>query len=254
VRDQERYGLIERPNYAYGLFRAADVARYFELGRVTACEFGVAAGAGLLNLVELADVVTESTGVEIRVVGFDTGTGLPTVEGHKDHPEIWTGGDFPMTDRQALLELTRGKAELVFGDIADTIEEFSASLDASSPLGFASIDVDIYSGARSALRSLLGPAESLLPAVSLYFDDVGFFFANEWCGELAAIHEFNDEIEWRKIDTDRSLPGVRPVIASWYANMYVCHVLDHPARREPRARDGLTIATHYELMKASNLC
>jgi hypothetical protein len=45
-RARERYGLIARPNYLYGMLRAADVAKYFGKHRVTAVEFGVASGAG----------------------------------------------------------------------------------------------------------------------------------------------------------------------------------------------------------------
>ena len=199
LREKERFGLIERPHYAYGVLRAADVARYFGLDAVTVCEFGVASGDGLVNLVEVAELVTSETGIAFRVLGFDTGAGLPPVQGFKEHPEIWSGGDFPMVSRDGLVQRTRGRAEVVLGDIADTVDAFIDSLTPSSPLGFASIDVDIYSGARSALRSLLGPSEKLLPALSLYFDDVGFFFANEWCGELAAIREFNCDNEFRKM-------------------------------------------------------
>jgi hypothetical protein len=42
---EERFGLIEWTHYAYGVLRAADVARYFGLDAVTVCEFGVASGA-----------------------------------------------------------------------------------------------------------------------------------------------------------------------------------------------------------------
>ena len=157
-----------------------------------------------------------------------------------------------MVSRDGLVERTHGRAEVVLGDIADTVDAFIDSLTPSSPLGFASIDVDIYSGARSALRSLLGPSEKLLPAVSLYFDDVGFFFANEWCGELAAIREFNDDNELRKIGPDRSFIARTPS-APWHAHMYVCHALDHPARSHPRDRAQLTIRGHDEFMRESHL-
>jgi hypothetical protein len=234
------------------VLRAADVARYFGLDAVTVCEFGVASGDGLVNLVDVAELVSSETGIAIRVLGFDTGSGLPPVQGFKEHPEIWSGGDFPMVSRDGLVERTRGRAEVVLGDIADTVDAFIDSLTPSSPLGFASIDVDIYSGAQSALRSLLGPSEKLLPAVSLYFDDVGFFFANEWCGELAAIREFNEDNELRKIGPDRSFAARTPP-APWHPHMYVCHALDHPARSRPRDRTQLTIQDHDELMKESHL-
>ena len=41
--------------------------------------------------------------------------------------------------------------------------------------------------------------------------------------QLAAIAEFNEEHELRKIGLDRSLPGRRPLMStSWYSKMYVC--------------------------------
>jgi hypothetical protein len=222
------------------------------LDAVTVCEFGVASGDGLMNLVELAEHVAGETNVTFRVLGFDTGTGLPAPHGYKDHPEIWSGGDFPMASRDYLVERTQGRAEIVFGDIADTVDAFVESLSPSAPLGFAAIDVDIYSGARSALRALLGSPETLLPAVSMYFDDVGFYFANEWCGELAAMREFNDENELRKIGLDRSL-FARVPIQPWHRHMYVCHVLDHDARTRPQERSELTIASHDAFMRETHL-
>jgi hypothetical protein len=252
LRERERFGLIDRPQYAYGVLRAADVARYFGLDAVTVCEFGVASGDGLMNLIEVAELVTNETGIAFRVLGFDTGAGLPPVQGFKEHPEIWSGGDFPMASQDELVQRTRGRAEIVFGDIADTVDAFVDSLTPSAPLGFASVDVDIYSGARSALRSLVGPSEKLLPAVSLYFDDVGFFFANEWCGELAAIGEFNSENEFRKIGPDRSFIARTPS-APWHSHMFVCHALDHPARSRPRDRAQVTLQGHDTLMRESHL-
>ena len=250
LRDRERWGLVRRPNYAYGILRAADVATFFGQSAVTVCEFGVASGGGLLNMIEIADLVSRDTGVTVRVVGFDNGEGLPEPQGYKDHPEIWSGGDFRIEDRDGLLRRTEGKAEIIFGDVAETVRPFAAGLDPSAPLGFIAIDVDIYSAARSALWCLLERPEVYSPAISMYVDDIGFFFANEWCGELAAIREFNAEHELRKIDVDRSLPGRRPMVHErWYRNMYVCHVLDHPARSAPRDRRPLGLRSHDELMQ-----
>jgi hypothetical protein len=250
-RTREQYGLINRPNYLYGMLRAADCAKYFGKTSVTVIEFGVASGAGLLNMADLAELITQETGVQIRVVGFDTGAGLPSVQGYKDHPEIWNPGDFAVEDRPALIKRLDGRTEIIWGDIADTIESFTAAVDPSCPIGFISIDVDIYSAAKAALRCLTSQPEKCTPAVSMYFDDVSFFFANEWAGELAAISEFNAENEFRKIGRDRSLPGHRPITASaWYATMYVCHVLDHPARQTAVERNQLTIKEHAEFMKS----
>jgi len=249
-RDRERFGLIRRPNYIYGMLRAADCAKYFGKTRVTAIEFGVASGAGLLNMADLAQLIQAETGIEFRIVGFDTGRGLPRVQGYRDHPEIWNPGDFAMEDRDALSRKLAGRAEIIWGDIADTVDGFTAAIDPEAPVGFVSIDVDIYSATQSALRCLTGRPEQYSPAVSMYFDDVGFFFANEWCGELAAIAEFNVEHEMRKIGSDRSLPGHRPKKADgWYSSMYVCHVLDHKARQETVNRSELTIEAHADFMR-----
>jgi hypothetical protein len=250
-RDRERFGLINRPNYAYGMLRAADCARYFGKTRVTAIEFGVASGAGLLTMIDLAELIRAETGIEFRVVGFDTGRGLPQVRGYKDHPEIWNPGDFAMEHRSVLLQKLAGRAEIIWGDIFDTIGPFTETIDPAAPIGFISVDVDIYSATKSALRCLTSQPEKYTPAVSMYFDDVGFFFANDWAGELAAIAEFNNEQEMRKIGRDRSLPGRRPISGdSWYSAMYVGHILDHPARQTCLERPELTIQAHADFMNS----
>ena len=250
-RDREQFGLISRANYLYGMLRAADCAKYFGKTRVTAIEFGVASGAGLLNMADLAQLIQAETGIEFDIVGFDTGQGLPQVQGYKDHPEIWNPGDFAMEDRESLVRKLKGRAKVIWGDIADTIGLFTESVDPAVPIGFVSVDVDIYSATKSALRCLAGHPEKYMPAISMYFDDVSFFFANEWAGELAAIAEFNNEQALRKIGQDRSLPGHRPIKADgWYSAMYVCHVLDHPARQTPVERSELTIQAHADFMRS----
>lgn len=130
--------------------------------------------------------------------------------------------------QELLLERIDGKAELILGEIENTVDSFIATLDKEQPIGFVSIDVDIYSSAKSTLRCLNGDVELYSPVVSLYFDDVGSIFANRWCGELAAIEEYNVENSLRKIDQDRSILKWPP--SSWSHKMYVAHVLDHPAR------------------------
>lgn len=244
ARARERFGLLTaRPMYAYGLFRAADLARWCGLRRVTAVEFGVATGTGLLAMVEAAGHVRRETGVEVRVVGFDTAAGLPPPTDHRDHPELWSEGDFAMVNHDELRARLAGRAELVIGDIAETVGPFRQSLAPDAPLGFVSIDVDLYSSTVSALRVFEAADPSLyLPAVSVYLDDVAMFTANRWCGELAAVEEFNAAHELRKFDVDRALPGRRPwPHLNWYARMRVLHVLDHPRRRRPEERRGLAL-------------
>ena len=231
-RVKEKYGLVNRPAYAYGMLRAADIASYFGKQEVTVCEFGVAQGSGLLNMVELAHDITRETGVRFRIYGFDTGEGLTEIGGYKDHPEIWSEGDYPMFNKAELLDKLQGRAELVIGDIQDTVGGFvDHDLTSAAPLGFVSIDVDIYSSSKHALTCLQGRPDLYTPAVSVYLDDVSTYFSNRWCGELAAVDEFNAENKLRKIDVDRTLPGHRTDRDRiWFERMYVCHVLDNAAR------------------------
>lgn len=253
-RDRERFGVISRPNYLYGMLRAADLAKYCGKKSVTVIEFGVASGAGLLNMIELAPLIERETNVRLRIVGFDTGKGLPTVEGYKDHPELWTPGDFTNEDRDGLIRRLDGRAEIIWGDIADTVGPFSDAIDEAAPIGFVAIDVDIYSATTQALRCLTRSPEKYTLAVSMYFDDVAMFFANDWCGELAAISEFNIQNNLRKIGIDRSLPGQRPEkTETWYPQMYVCHVLDHELRQAAQSRNKLSITDHYNFIGTRHL-
>ena len=122
--------------------------------RVTICEFGVATGDGLLAMVDLAALGSE-IGVEYRIVGFDTGAGLPPIGGYEDHPELWSPGDFAMVNKEQLAErLGEPRRALPRRYQRRTVPGFVASLSADAPLGFIAVDVDIYSATCSALRSL----------------------------------------------------------------------------------------------------
>ena len=158
-------------------------------------------------MVGLAPMIEKETGIDLRIVGFDTGQGLPSVHGYKDHPELWRPGDFATEDREALMQKLGGRAEIIWGDIADTIGPFTDSINDAAPLGFISVDLDIYSATTAALQCLTGRPENYNPGISMYFDDVNSLFANEWAGELAAIAEFNENHELRKIGLDRQSTG-----------------------------------------------
>jgi hypothetical protein len=59
------FDLILRQHNAYGILRAADEARKLGLQSVTLIEFGVAAGAGLINMCKIAEKVSSITGIDI---------------------------------------------------------------------------------------------------------------------------------------------------------------------------------------------
>lgn len=253
-RQRAARGLVPRSQYCYGMLRAADQAKYFGIGKVKVLEFGVASGAGLLNMIRLAELIQEETGVEFDIVGFDACDGLPAVKGYRDHAELWVDGDFSMKDRAGLLDRIDGRARIIFGDISDTIEGFTAELSSDLPIGFISVDVDIYTATVSAFRCLTSSPENYLPATGMYFDDTMFYFANKWAGELLAINEFNAESKMRKIDKDRSLFRAQSRHhEAWYSAMYVLHILDHPIRNYGVTRASLDLEKHYKLMRSNFL-
>lgn len=240
-RAKVNFDLIVRQQYAFPMLHAADEARAQGLSRVTVIEFGVAHGAGLLNLCAIAKSVTAATGVSFDVVGFDTGAGMPRAVDYRDHPEVWQEGDFPM-DYSRLQSALPPFAQIVIGDVADTIPAFLSKLTPRAPLAFVSIDVDYYSSAKKALAIFASDPEQYLPAVTVYLDDIGFETANPWCGELLAVREFNDQQDLRKIAPFSMLRATRICKnPRWIDMMYTCHILDHPLRGTARRRPAATV-------------
>lgn len=202
------FDLILRQHNAYGILRAADEARKLGLQSVTLIEFGVAAGAGLINMCKIAEKVSSITGIDFNIYGFDTGLGMPPPQDYKDHPELYQQGDFPM-NRDQLVKLLPKNAELIIGKLSETIPSFIKKLNPESPVGYVVIDVDYYSSAKEALISFCYDSSNYLPITFLYFDDIHEDYHNDWCGELLAIQEFNSENETRKISPYKFLKTKR---------------------------------------------
>src|SRR5947207_261742 len=71
--------ISKSPAYLLGLVTAAEEAHNQRVAEISAIEFGVAGGSGLLALQNEAEDVERETGVKIKVYGFDAGQeGLPT--------------------------------------------------------------------------------------------------------------------------------------------------------------------------------
>src|SRR5258708_34348497 len=83
-----RWDLFKRPDYASGVYRAALTAQALDIKKISAMEFGAAAGNGLLGLKEEAREVSRHTGIGVGTYGFDTGTGMPARDddGVSRHP------------------------------------------------------------------------------------------------------------------------------------------------------------------------
>ena len=229
-RSKVSFDLIVRQFNAYSILKCADEARRLGIAEVTLVEFGVAAGAGLLNMCSVAKEVSRETGINFKIVGFDTGTGMPPPLSYRDHPDLYQTGDFPM-DFPALSKRLPGNAELVIGDMRSTVPTYLKRMSASSPIGYVSIDVDYYSSTKDALRLLSSDPLLYLPRTLVYLDDLEDESHNSYCGETLAIHEFNLENEHRKIEHNHFLRSYRIFRnARWIDHMFTLHILDHPTR------------------------
>ena len=235
------FDLVVRQQYAFPILYAADAAKQYGYKAVTLVEFGVAGGAGLLNMCRIAERTRAATGIEFRVVGFDTGKGMPAPIDYRDLPESFQAGDFPM-DVERLKRALPNFAELVIGDIADTVPEFLRSPSVETPIGFVAVDVDYYSSAKKALRVLQGPAQCYIPIVPVYLDDIGVDGSNPWTGELLAVGEFNRENDLRKIAPFTLLRSRRIFKnTQWIDRMFAAHIHDHALRSQTRRKQSQTI-------------
>jgi hypothetical protein len=222
-----RGGSSLRANYLYGVLHAARLANMLGIPAISAIEFGVAGGRGLLALEKASMYAEEAFGVGIDVYGFDSGRGLPKPTDFRDCPNLFLEGQFPLDEALLLPSLER--AELILGLVDQTVPEFVSRRPA--PIGFASFDLDLYSSTVCALHAFEGDAELMLPRVLCYFDDITGFTYADHNGERLAISEFNAAHELRKLSqiyaAEFYVPR-RESHALWPRKLYLAHILDHP--------------------------
>ena len=223
-----RVGGVYRPHYAWCMYYAAAQAKALGHKAMTVIEFGVAGGTGLMRLCRLREDTQKALGIEIILVGFDSGAGLPQSTDPRDTLYAWPAGSFRM-DRGALEARIAGQAHLVLGDVAETVILWEP--EARAPLGAVMFDLDYFTSTSAALPILT--KKNLLPRVWCYFDDVctGPEEAmTDRLGERAAINQFNDDPE-RAVHNDYlsrafTFKGLAP--EGWHQQIYLYHRLDHP--------------------------
>jgi hypothetical protein len=229
-----RYRVFARshPGYYFGVFEAADLARRLQIPAITAIEFGVAGGGGLLTLEKIAAIAKKRYGVEVQVVGFDSGKGLPGPADYRDLPYAWKTGDFNIDVPGLKARLAH--ARLILGDVRET----TAALweDKSlPPIGFISFDLDFYTSTKAAFQVFESPQpESFLPRTFCYFDDVIGPFSDtvelhcDHVGELLAIREFNESHPQIKLAHIHGLDCQFGITRRLHLKTYVAHFFQHP--------------------------
>ena len=220
---------VDRPHYGWCLYHAAEEAKSLGYKAITAIEFGVAGGNGILSLCEHKEEISRALGIEVVVVGFDAGTGLPESNDPRDLLYFWPSGSFEM-DQAALERRIGGRAELVLGNVADTVKSWQPRADA--PIGAVMFDLDFYTSTMAAFNIFTKP--NVLPRVWCYFDDIRGYPENAYTdsiGEREAIKQFNLDSERRKENdhlspafTFKGLP-----LEAWHLDIYLYHRMNHPS-------------------------
>ena len=229
-----KYATIDRANYGYGLLEAAKLAVHLGHKKISAIEFGVAGGNGLVAMEKHARLVEKELGVAIQIYGFDTGVGMPPPVDYRDMPYLWQAGYFKMDIDSLRARLT--SAKLCLGPVDETVAGF-CEREQPAPIGFVAIDLDYYSSTKAALEIFRTADKFLLPRVACYLDDVvgGIDWAfNEYTGELLAIKEFNQQQEHMKIAPPNGLRfAIGHLPMNWHDKIFVVHRFTHPDYGRP---------------------
>eukprot|EP01047_Picozoa_sp_COSAG01_P004944 COSAG01_NODE_165_length_23303_cov_269.524953_7_plen_302_part_00 len=239
------FDLIIREHNAYAILESANKAKDMGLKGISIVEFGVAAGAGLCNMVKIAEKVKKITGVHIEIYGFDSGEGLPEPDGHKDYSNSYVKGFYPMSTKQ-LKDILPGHAHLVLGDVKETVPKFMQSFSSKYPIAYIVQDLDYYTSTKHALEILKDPdPKKYLPLIHMYLDDIDYLEQSIFCGEELACSEFNQENIMRKIEKNRFLKHYRVFKnGKWLDKMMKVHVFDHPIYKEGRKNKQMCIITN----------
>jgi hypothetical protein len=217
-------GAVERPPYGYCMYNAALLAR--ELGHkvVSAIEFGVAGGNGLVAAENHAREITRELGVQFQIYGFDGGEGLPPPTDYRDLPFLWQPGFYAMDQDALRRRLTA--AQLVIGRVRQTCADFFARYD-PAPIGCIFWDLDFYSSTVDAFQIFEGEDKYFLPRLSMYFDDIIGSEHSDFTGERLAIADFNSRSQNVKISPDCG-SRFQHIAQIWKHQIFVYHNFAHP--------------------------
>jgi hypothetical protein len=219
-------GAFERPAYAYCVYESALLAKQLGYSRISAIEFGVAGGNGLVALERYASKTAEQVGIEIEVYGFDTGLGLPPPADYRDLPYHWKPGFFRMDEQHLRAKLQ--SAELILGDIAETASDFFR-IHCPAPIAAVIHDLDFYSSTAAALRMFDVDEQYRIPRIFCYFDDIvgtEVELYNDYTGERLAIYEFNQAHTAMKLSKAYHLVD-RGKTRDWYYHIFILHDFAH---------------------------
>lgn len=221
VHNDELFSKDKHNGYAFGIYFSAYQASKLGFKSITCIEIGVAGGNGLVAMEKISSLVKDEFNIDIKLIGMDTGEGMPKPESYKDLPYTWREGQYVLEKDDLQDKLSNSK--LVLGNVKSTVETLSEIIDfQKSPIGFISFDVDYYSSTRDALKIL---NYETIPRALLLFDDLvstDIRYISEDIGQMAAIKEFNNSND-DKIRFIEHLGFNRPKNALWTRKIYCLH-------------------------------
>jgi hypothetical protein len=212
-----------RPHYAWGVISGAFLAKALGIPRISAIEFGVAGGNGLVVLESIAEKVSAAFGVTVDVYGFDSGAGYPRPTDYRDTPNLFQEGAYPIDVPK--LQARLKNARLLVGLVESTLPAFVKENPA--PVAFASFDMSLYSATSVALKLFCAPEQLLLPRVQCYFGSAMGLTYSDFTADRLAISEFNERHSMRKISPCYGLDVSLPNSQLWAGRMFMAHMFDH---------------------------
>lgn len=223
---------LDKMHYARMIMAAATMGKALGKKAISAIEFGVAGGNGLLAMQFHAREIGRLLDIEIQVYGFDLEKGLPANEtNYLDLPFQWRQGLFEM-DFSRLSGKLEG-AKLILGDVSETTVNFIEKYD-PAPIGVISVDVDLYTSTLPILKMIESTnPQRFLPRPYIYFDDI--MGGYDCVGQNKALVEFNKRNEGEICISPEGttlkieyLTGVKNKPREWDVNVKICHFFKHP--------------------------
>ena len=177
-----------KPHYESILYEACLEAKKLGINQVSVIELGVAGGAGIVSLEKYKKKIEKVLDINIKIYGFDMGSGLPKIEADEDLPFLWRKGLYNI-DKAALEKKVNSK--IFYGDVKNTVDDFVKINKNNICCIF--FDLDLYTSTINFLNQIPKIKDHLLPRVLCYFDDVYVFenYINQFNGVFKAIDEFN---------------------------------------------------------------
>lgn len=217
-------GGLRRPHFVWGAVQGVNLAKVLGLSRVSFIEFGVAGGNGLVALENIALKLERTFGISIDVHGFDAVGGMPKARDHRDLPNLWREGFYPMNRDKLEQRLKRAKLHL--GLVEETVHEFVDSKPA--PVAFIAFDLCFYTSTIKAFQIFDADQSVLLPRVHCFFRNILGRTFGDHNGERLAMADFNAAHEMRKVSKIYGLQYyLDPKIGRWVDQFYLAHIFDH---------------------------